>query len=318
MGRYLLSRFLQTLVVLAIVTTGVFFMVNLLPGDPVFIYAGVEDMPEEEYKVIHHKLGLDKPIVKRYYDWVKGVLHGDFGISYKYHIPVWEIIGSRIGITLYLATLSTLISMPLGILFGILTAIKRAKKTDTIITLIANITGCLPIFWVGVCLMFIFSMTLHWLPSTGFFWPWEDFTKHIRHLIMPLFCLSLMGIATTTRQTRSSMLEVIRQDYIRTARSKGLPAKKVITVHMLKNALLPIVTLFGVRLSHMIGGSMFTETVFNIPGMGTLIVHCINFRDITTVQALVLITATVCCVAFIITDFLYVVVDPRIAILRKK
>jgi peptide/nickel transport system permease protein len=318
MGRYLASRFLQTLVVLAIVTTGVFFMVSILPGDPVLIYAGVEDLAQEEYDVIYKKLGLDKPLVTRYFSWVIGVLHGDFGISYKYHLPVWSIIGSRIGITLYLATLAVLISTPLGILFGIMTSIKRGTKTDTVITLLANITGCLPVFWVAVCLMFIFAMTLHWLPSTGFIWPWEDFVQHLRRLIMPLFCLSLMGVAFTTRQTRSSMLEVIRQDYIRTARSKGLPEKKVITIHMLKNALLPIITLFGIRLSHMIGGSMFVETVFNIPGMGTLIVHTISFRDVPTVQALVLITAVVCSAAFILTDFLYVVVDPRISLLRKE
>jgi peptide/nickel transport system permease protein len=208
--------------------------------------------------------------------------------------------------------------MPVGIVFGIFAAIKRNSKTDTIITLIANITGCLPVFWVGICLMFVFAMNLHWLPSTGFVWPWEDPVEHLRRLVMPLFCLSLLGVATTTRQTRSSMLEVIRQDYVRTARSKGMPEKRVITVHMLKNALLPIVTLFGVRLSNMIGGSMFVETVYSIPGMGTLIINCISFRDVPTVQALVLFTAIVCSVAFIITDILYVVVDPRISLMNRE
>jgi peptide/nickel transport system permease protein len=318
MGKYLLNRILQTLVVLLIVTTAVFFMVNLLPGDPVYIYAQSDTISPEQYNIIHHQLKLDQPLWERYITWVTDVCKGDFGISYKYHIPVWELIGSRIGITLFLSTLSMLISMPLGILFGILTAIKRNSKIDTIITLIANITGCLPVFWVGICLIYVFSLNLHWLPSTGFFWPWEDPIEHLRHLVMPLSCLSLMGIAFTTRQTRSSMLEVIRQDYIRTARAKGLPEKKVITVHMLKNALIPIVTLFGMRLAHMIGGSMFVETVFNIPGMGTLIINCISFRDIPTVQALVLLTAVACSIAFIITDLMYVIVDPRISLTAKE
>ena len=318
MGRYLGMRLLQTLVVLIIVTTSVFFMVNLLPGDPVYIYAQSDNLTQDQYNVIYHQLNLDQPLVTRYFTWVGDVLKGDFGISYKYHVPVWSIISSRIGITLYLATLATIIGMPIGILFGILTAIKRGSWTDTFITILANITGCLPVFWIAVCLLYIFSMKLNWLPSTGFVWPWVNFGQHIRHLIMPLFCLALGGIANTARQTRSSMLEVIRQDYIRTARSKGLPENKVITVHMLKNALLPIVTLFGTRLAMMIGGSMFVETVFNIPGMGTLIVNCISFRDVPTVQALVLITALVCCVAFILMDILYVVVDPRISLTAKE
>ena len=253
-------------------------MVNLLPGDPVYIYAQTDNIPQEQYNIIHHELGLDQPILTRYFTWIKEVLKGNFGISYKYHVPVWSIISSRIGITLYLATLATLIGMPVGILFGILTAIKRGSKTDTVITILANITGCLPVFWVGICLMYIFSMNLHWLPSTGFIWPWKNLSEHIRHLAMPLFCLSLNGIATTARHTRSSMLEVIRQDYVITARAKGLPERKVITIHMLKNALLPIVTLFGTRLAFMIGGSMFVETVFNIPGMGTLMVNTISFQ----------------------------------------
>lgn len=318
MAKYLLMRVLQTLVVLVIVTTAVFFMVNLLPGDPVYIYAQNDNLAPEQYNIIHHQLGLDQPLWTRYIDWVGGVLQGDFGTSYKYHVPVWSIISSRIEITLYLSILATVIAMPVGILFGILTAIRRGSKTDTIITIIANITGCLPVFWVGICLVYIFAISFHLLPSTGFVWPWQNLVEHLRHLAMPLFCLSLNGIAATTRQTRSSMLEVIRQDFVRTARAKGLPEKRVITVHMLKNALLPIVTLFGTRLAMMIGGSMFVETVFNIPGMGSLMVNTISFRDVPTIQALVLLTALVCCIAFILTDLLYIVVDPRINLTGKE
>ena len=203
--------------------------------------------------------------------------------------------------------------MPIGVLFGILTAVKRGTKTDTIITMLANVTMCLPQFWIAICLMFIFGMKLGWLPAFGLDWSWNvGLGEHIKHLIMPLFCLSLGGIAGFTRQTRSSILEVIRQDYVRTAWSKGLGERRVIMKHTLKNGLVPIITILGHRLSIMIGGTMFVENVFTIPGMGTLIVRSVQSRDIPTIQALVLVTSFICCTAYILTDLMYVAVDPRI------
>lgn len=314
MGRYLLKRALQIILVMLIVATIVFFLVNTMPGNPVYMYAGSDVLTDEEYVVIEQKLGLDKPIIERYIAWLTAVLRGDLGVSYKYHKPVLEVIGSRVWVTLYLSVISTLISMPVGILFGIITAVKRGKKADTVITLLANLTACLPTFWVGICLMYIFSLKLGWLPATDFIWPWEGLGDHIKHLIMPLFCLSLGGIASTARQTRSSMLEVIKQDYIRTARSKGVAEIRVIFGHMMRNGLIPIITLLGSRLAMMIGGSIFVEAVFGIPGMGSLIVNCITTKDVPAIQALVLLTALVSCIAFIITDILYVAVDPRISL----
>lgn len=316
MAKYLLKRIVQTFVVIIMVSMLTFLLVSLLPGDPVYIYSGSTDISQEEYDNIYHKLNLDDPLPVRYVEWVSGVLHGDFGTSYRYHTPVWELIGSRIGITLYLSILAVAIGMPIGVLFGLLTAINRGKKTDTIITLIANITSCLPQFWIAMCVMLVFSLKMGLLPATGFVWPWEDFGEHIKHLIMPLFCLALGGIASTTRQTRSSMLEVMRQDYIRTARSKGVIERKVITKHMLKNGLLPIVTLVATRLAHIIGGSMFVETVFMIPGMGTLIVNCITSRDVPVLQALVMVTSGVTCIVYILTDLAYMVIDPRISLVE--
>jgi len=202
--------------------------------------------------------------------------------------------------------------MPLGVLFGVAAAVFRGKKMDYIVTLLANLTACLPQFWVAVLVMYIFSMQLGLLPSFGFTWPTVNFERSIRQLILPLFCLALGGVASTTRQTRSSMLEVIRQDYVRTARSKGLIERRVIFIHALKNGLIPVITLMGFRLAHLVGGSMFVENVFNIPGMGSLIIRSINYRDIPVVQACVLLTAAVACLANLLTDILYAVVDPRI------
>jgi peptide/nickel transport system permease protein len=230
-------------------------------------------------------------------------------------MPVTELISARIGVTMYLSLLSLLLSLVIGVLFGILCAVKRGKLVDSIITLIANICSCLPQFWIGLVLLFAFCIKNQILPSLGFDWPNKiGLWMHIKTIIMPVICLSLGGIASYTRQTRSSMLEAIKQDYVRTARSKGVAEKNVIFKHVLKNGLIPIVTVTGNRLAMMLGGSMFVETVFNIPGLGMLMMKSVNGRDIPTVQALVILLTVVSCIAYIITDIMYVIVDPRISL----
>ncbi|WP_434310658.1 ABC transporter permease [Hominifimenecus sp. rT4P-3] len=317
MGKYLLRRLGQTILVMFIVSTLVFFLVSMLPGDPVYAVLG-EDITPEEYQVMYLKLGLDKPVAQRYIDWLINVLHGDFGSSTQYHTSVVDVLADRVPVTLWFAVISTLISFPIGILFGVLTAVKRGKPTDTVITLIANLCACLPQFWIGICLMYVLALKTGLLPSSGFTWPWVDLGLHLRQVIMPMICLSIGGIAGITRQTRSSMLEVIRQDYVRTARSKGLKEKVVIMVHVMKNGLIPIITLLGNRLAFLIGGSMFVESVFNIPGMGQLFVKAVTGKDIQLIQACVLLTALVSCLAYIVTDILYMVVDPRISLVKSE
>ena len=318
MLRYIIKGLLQTLVVILIVVVAVFFMTSLLPGDPVYIISGNDSLEQDEYDIIYHELMLDQPVVTRFVTWIGNVAQGDFGKSYTYSMPVWDLISPRIPVTLYLAGLALLISMVFGVLFGIITAVKRGKLTDTIITMLANIASCLPQFWVGIICLFFFSIKNQWLPSLGFNWPSEiGWAMHLKTLAMPLFCLSLAGIASYTRQTRSSMLEAIRQDYVRTARSKGLSERTVIFKHVLKNGLIPIVTVFGNRLAMLVGTSMFVETVFSVPGIGMLVVRSINGRDIPTLQALALLLTLISCLAYIITDILYVVVDPRISLVSE-
>ena len=251
-------------------------------------------------------------MIVRYFSWLGDALHGDFGQSTQFHVPTVDVLAERIPITMFFSLSAFVISIPLGILFGVISAVYRGKPADTIVTLLANITACLPQFWIALLVMYIFAMRLGWLPSYGFTWFSEDLALGIRQTIMPLFCLALGGIATTTRQTRSSMLEVIRQDYVRTARSKGLSRRKVIFLHALKNALIPVITILGMRLGSMLAGSMFVESVFNIPGMGSLFVIAIQSRDIPVVQACVLVTALVSCIINLLTDILYAVVDPRV------
>lgn len=307
---------MQTVVVMLILSIGVFLLVSLLPGDPVYAMLG-DGITPQEYDIAYRELGLDKPILQRYFEWLTKALRGDFGTSYQFHQPVSELLKERVPITIYLSVLATLIAMPLGVLFGVISAVHRGKAVDTIITLTANACSCLPQFWIGIFLMYIFAMKLGWLPSYGFTMPWENLGMHFKQLIMPIICLSIDGIAGIARQTRSSMLESIRQDYVRTAWAKGLKERTVIYIHTLKNSLIPIVTLLGVRMSYMVGGSIFVESVFSIPGMGSLLVRSITAKDLPLVQACVLLTALVTCIAYIVTDVLYVLVDPRIKLTKE-
>ena len=228
--------------------------------------------------------------------------------------PGDEVISGKLGTTLYMAVLSLLLSMPIGILLGTVTAVKRGQWADTIITLFSNLLIAIPQFVTAILFLYYISMKWKLLPPQGFTWPWVDFHKHIQQLIMPLTCLTLCGIAGFCRQTRSSVLEVLGQDYVRTARAKGLKETRILWKHVMNNGLIPILTMIGGRLASLIGGSIFVENVFNIPGMGNLMVKAVNTMDIPVIQALVLITAAVISVAYIITDLLYVAVDPRISL----
>lgn len=311
MGRYIAKRIGQMVLILFLISIFIFMLISFIPGDPVYAMLGEEVSPEM-YTKVFQELNLDKPVIYRYFIWLGNALTGDFGQSTQFHMPTIELLAERMPVTLYFTFLSFFISIPVGVLLGVVSAVYRGKPIDTIVTLIANTTACLPQFWIGILLMYVFAMKLSWLPSFGFVWPWEDFGKSVQMTIMPLFCLAIGGISSIARQTRSSMLEVIRQDYIRTARSKGLKENKVIFIHALKNALIPVITLFGMRLGLLIGGSMFMETVFAIPGMGSLFVKAITSRDIPVVQACVLVTALIACLINLLTDILYAVVDPRI------
>lgn len=313
MIKYLAKRIGQTLLVIIIVSIATFFLVSLMPKDPVYALLGSE-ITQEEYMAEFYRQNLDKPILVRYLFWVSDLLHGDFGISYIYNLPVWEVMGPKLAITIYLSIWSLLLSFPLGIVLGVITAVKRGKVADTVITLVSNLLSGVPQFVIALVMLYVFSMRLHLLPAIGFTWPWEGLKQHFLQMIMPLTCLVVQSAAGICRQTRSSMLEVLGQDYVRTARAKGLRESCVIKRHVINNGLIPIVTLIGNRLAFMIGGAMFVESVFSIPGMGTLMVKAINSMDIPIIQANVLLTALIISLAYILTDVLYVAIDPRISL----
>lgn len=311
MTRYIVKRLIQSVIVIFIVSVFTFLLTYMIPGDPVYAMLG-GDITREQYEIAYKEMGLDKPMHIRYINWLSNILRGNFGMSYKYRMPVIDLIKARLPVTMYLGTLSIIISTAVGVILGILAATKRGKAIDTVITLLANLGAVMPLFWLAVLGMSLFAMHLKWLPSYGFTFPTENFSMSIKQTILPLFALSVGAISGTTRQMRSSMLEVIRQDYIRTARAKGLKESQVITKHALKNALIPIVTLTGMSFRNVVSGSTSVEIIFSIAGTGQLLVNSVLSKDVATTQACILLVAVVVSIANLIVDISYGYIDPRI------
>jgi peptide/nickel transport system permease protein len=315
MTDYIIRRVLMGIVVLILVTIFVFLVMRLLPGDPLLIYIGENDIgnfTEEDIQALRHEYGLDKSLVLQYFDWMGSVLRGNLGISVHYTEKVGTLITERLPITIHLGVLALIVSGIFGITFGTICALRRGKWQDMLFSVLANIGITVPSFWVGILLLYLFSLKLGLLPPFGYTSPFENFSLSVRQLILPVFCLSLFSIASLTRQTRSSMLEVVRQDYIRTAWAKGLRERIIIIRHALKNALIPVITQLGLQVGIIIGGSVLIETVFNIPGMGRLMTQAVFGHDYQIVQSGVLIIASVVVLANIIVDISYGWLDPRI------
>jgi len=267
---------------------------------------------QEQIDDLRKELFLDRPVYEQYIHWLNNSIHGDFGTSITLRQSVSKLLITRIPITLYLALLAFIGSVVLGIIFGILSAIRRGSWLDNVVSLLANTGVAVPVFWLGILGIYLFGLTLHWLPLQGYTSPFEDFVKSIKMAIMPVICLGLPFLAILTRQTRSSMLEVIRNDYIRTAMSKGLTERVIVFRHALRNALIPIVTLTGINLRTIIGGSVLVETVFNIPGMGRLLVLASFNKDFQVVQASLVIISLITCLSNLAVDISYGWIDPRV------
>lgn len=315
MSAYIIRRLFMALVVLILATFIVFIIMRLLPGDPILLYLSQDAYSRftpEELATARHEFGLDKPVVLQYFDWLSGILHGDLGKSIFKSTQVTDEIKDALPITLYMGLIAWLVSHVIAIPAGIICAVKRGKWIDTVLTVMANIGITAPQFWVGILLIYIFGLYLNWLPIYGFVSPLDDLVLSIRKIIMPVFCLSLIPLSGCVRQTRSAMLEVIRQDYIRTAWSKGLRGRAVILRHALKNGIIPVVTLAGMSIPIIIGGQVLIETVFGIPGMGRLAVNALFSRDYAIVQGIVLVIAVLVVVCNLIVDISYSWIDPRI------
>jgi peptide/nickel transport system permease protein len=315
MTTYIIRRLAQGLLVLILVSMFIFSVMRLLPGDPLMLYVAqnqLENISSQDLAVLRHNFGLDKPLPLQYVDWINGVLHGNFGYSISRRANVNTLVAQSLPITMHLGILSMIFSAIFGITFGVVCALRRGKAIDTVLTVLANLGITAPSFWVGILLVYLLALKLGLLPVYGYTSPFTDFWLSTRQVLMPVFCLSLFSLASLTRQTRSSTLEVIRQDYIRTAWAKGLTEKIIVLRHILKNSLIPVVTMLGLQVGFVFGGSVLIESVFNIPGVGRLMRDGVFTQDYQIVQSGVLIIATVVVLANIVVDISYGWIDPRI------
>lgn len=304
MKYYIVRRLILMIPIVFFVVSAVFFAFKLIPGDPAAMFAG-EQASAEAIARIRHEMGLDRPVLVQYMDYLRKLLRGDLGNSFMTGRSVAMDLKIRFGNTLRLALISTSLSAFLGISMGLISAIKRETFVDYLLTVISLLGISTPIFWLGLLLMYVFSLKLGWLPISG--------NDSWRHYIMPVVVLSMVSIATILRITRSSVLEVMGEDFVRTARGKGLGERLVIVRHVLRNALIPIVTVIGLQFGYQLGGAIITETIFGWPGMGKLLITAVEQRDIPVVQGCLLVFSTSFVLVNLITDLIYAVVDPKIA-----
>ena len=308
---FLPRRLLQLLPTLFLVSVLIFSLQQLLPGDPALVMAGEEKDPEV-IEQIRRQYHLDEPLPMQYGRWIAGVLQGDLGESMRIKQPVADLVVEKLPVTLQLATMAMLIALLIGIPAGILSAVKKGSAWDVGANVFALWGLSTPNFWLGIMLIFLFSVKLGWLPASGYVSPREDLMQSLATTIMPAFVLGNAIAAVLMRHTRSAMLQAMNADYVRTARAKGLYEPAVVLRHALRNALTPVITLGALEFGTLLSGAVLTEQVFSIPGFGKLIVDAVFNRDYAVVQGVVLVTATVYILLNLLADVLYVMVNPRL------
>jgi peptide/nickel transport system permease protein len=311
MLNFLAKRLLQLLPTLFFVSLLIFSLQQLLPGDPALIMAGEERDPEVIAQ-IRKQYRLDQPIPVQYIYWMKGVLTGDLGESLRIKVPVRDLILEKLPVTLQLAAMAIVIALVIGIGAGVISAVKKGTAWDYGANLFALWGISTPNFWLGIMLIFFFSVKLGWLPASGYVSLKEDWRASLAVTIMPAFVLGNAIAAILMRHTRSAMLQVLESDYVRTARAKGLLERAVIFKHAMRNALTPVITLGALELGTLLSGAVLTEQIFSIPGFGKLIVDAVFNRDYAVVQGVVLVTATTYIVLNLLADIAYILVNPRL------
>jgi len=314
MLKYIMHRIIQAIPLLFLITIISFLIINLAPGDPVNMFVNIEKANQVDLTRIRAELGLDKPLIVRYFIWVWNLLHGNFGISYFYNRPVLDILLEALPNTLVLSLAATLFALIIAIPAGIIAALKKNTVFDYFSSAVSFMGMSIPSFWFGLMLILFFSLKLGWLPSDGMRTDFDHFVllDRIRHLILPAIVLGLGSMASNMRFIRSSMLEVINQDYIRTARSKGLAEKTVILKHALRNALLPTITLVGLIIPGLFSGAAITETIFSWPGIGRIVVEATFTRDYPVIMGDLIISSVLVVIGNLVADILYAFADPRI------
>ena len=324
-----LGTFVPTFIGVSIVS---FLFIRLLPGDPILLMAGERGMTEERYSQLMTQFGFDRPLLTQYWDYLTGILQGDLGMSFRTKQPVWDEFFALFPATLELSLCAIVFAVVLGIPAGIIAAVKRGKWPDQALMSTALIGYSMPIFWWALLLIILFSGMLGWTPVSGrislmFFFPTDSgfmlidsfksgqagaFASAVQHLILPTIVLGTIPLAVIARQTRSAMLEVLSEDYVRTARAKGLSPLRINGLHALRNALIPVITVIGLSVGTLMAGAILTETIFSWPGVGKWMVESINSRDYTAVQGGLLMIAIIVMVVNLIVDVLYGLINPKI------
>ena len=311
MKSYLLSRLGGMLVVMALVAVLVFILTRAASGDPVSVLLGDQATAEDIVRV-QREYGLDQPLVLQFGYWLKELAHGNLGQSIFLQRPVTQALWERAEPTTLLALLAVAIAALIGVPCGIVSAVYRGKLVDQVVTGLAMLGASIPSFWLGLVLMQIFAVALGWFPVSGYGDPGATLAERLHYLVLPATVLGVLNSALIIRFTRASMLDVLEEDYVRTARAKGLSEKVVILKHALRNALVPIVTVLGLTTALMIGGAVVTETVFGLPGVGNLVVNAVLRRDYPVIQGALLVIAVIYVVINFLVDLLYMLVDPRV------
>lgn len=314
MGRYVGRRLLQAIPLLVGISFAAFVLMRLAPGGPMAVYAQNPNLSEADMRRIEHILGLDQPIHVQYLKWAAGMATGNLGYSYRTGLPVGEVILERLPATLQLMGCAYIIAVILGLTTGIVSAVRRHSIFDYLSTTGAMVGLSIPTFWFGLIVIIVFAGMLRWIPSGGIATLGAPFsvTDRAVHLIGPAAVLGLWMTATWSRYTRSSVLEVIGQDFVRTARAKGLRPRAVLLRHTLRNALIPLITLAGLEFRNLISGALVTETVFAWPGVARLYLDSLNYQDYSVILGLLLVTSVLVLLGNLLADLFYAIVDPRI------
>lgn len=311
----LLLRLLGACVVLLIVAVLVFSLVHLASGDPIAVLLG-EQATASDIAQVRAQYGLDRPLPTQFFLWLEQVVQGNLGTSIFLQQPVAEVLIARAEPTLFLALFSVAIATLIGVPCGALAAVWRGSRTDQVVSAVAMLAASVPSFWMGLILIRLFAVQMGWFPASGYGPPDASLSERVYHLVLPSIVLGVLNSALIIRFTRASMLDTLGEDYVRTARAKGLPEFTIMVKHVMKNALIPIVTVIGLTAALMIGGTVVTETVFNLPGVGGLVVRAVLRRDYPVIQGALLVVAFIYVLINFFIDFLYTVIDPRIRLAK--
>jgi len=313
MLQFIARRVLTMIPQLFAVSVIVFLLVHLMPGDPAQTIGGITATPEQ-LAAIRHQLGLDLPIQVQYWHWLSGVLTGNFGQSLFNSVTVASSIASRLPVTLSLTVLAGLISLVLGLVLGGLAAMRPGRVVDRLVTIGTSVGIAIPPFWLGLIFVSVLALELHLLPATGYERLEINPLEWLRHMILPAFALGVPGSSIIARQARGAFAQVLQSDYIRTAVAKGLPARKIVAKHALKNAAIPVVTVFGIQLVNLLGGALVVEQVFGLQGLGSLAIQAVEFRDIPVIQGFVLFTTVTVIIINLLVDISYAYLNPKVRI----